>query len=470
MNAIRRRLGADPAESGLSLIEVLVAMMIFSMLVVGIGYSLMSVLQMTRDSQARETAISIASSELDAVRAIGDPFQIVNVPSRTQTVGTNTYTIKREAAWVTPDGEVDTCGTGGGPLQYKSVKVTVSWVGMREGSSPVRTDTALVPTSRINDPSKGTILVSVKNEAGLGNQGVTFTATSSSGSLVTTPTNSDGCSFLLGVPPGDYTVKLTNSGYMDINQQANPTVVRTVEAGSSAQFQFQYDKRGTYRMSYASNDTTSVRPMVPGDMDTTFFNINGRYSTVVSTTTAGSTGPTGTTTLYPAQSGYEIVAGHFVPSSETGTSCESVDPAAWADDTTKDPVAVGTRAATAHAGPNETADSVGIPMGIVTVSGDRNKRYLYAVSQSDTPLPGQPTCDIQMKYSFGTTFTSYSTTTEKIALPFGTWILYASSSSSMGSSIIDSNKVAASRISVESPGQIVSSDGTFVLDPRGVTP
>lgn len=449
---------AAASEDGITLIEVLVAMMIFAMLVVGIGYSLMTVLQMTRDSQARETAISLASSELDMVRAIGDPFQVLNVPSRTQTVGTNTYTIKRDAAWVTPDGNVDTCGTGGGPLQYKSVTVSVSWVGMREGSSPVRTDTALMPTTRINDPSKGTILVSVIDEAGLGNEGITFTATSSSGNVVTTATNSDGCSFVLGVPPGDYTVKLTNSGYMGISQEANPTVVRTVDAGASAQFQFQYDKSGTYSMNYASNDTTPLTPKTPNDMDTTYFNVDGQYTTTSSDTIE----------LYPHSSGYEIVAGNFVPASETGTSCEAVDPAAWPDDTTKDPVAVATRAATAHAAPNGSADTVGVPMGILTVEGTRSNRYLYAVSQNAAMLPGQPSCGIQMVYSFGSMFSNWSTTTAKIALPFGSWVLYASDEWNESHGTANEFKVT-SGITLLSPG-VLAGDGSFALDPRGVTP
>lgn len=449
---------ARPAEDGLSLIEMIAAMMIFAMLVVGIGFALINILQMTKDSQSRETAISIASAELDAVRAIGDPFQVFDVPSRTETVGTNDYTVSRTAVWVTPDGDVDTCGAGGAPLQYKTVSVSVSWNGMRDGAQSVKTDTALVPTSRINDPSKGTILVSVKNEAGLGNGGVTLTATETTTleSIVTTPTNSDGCSFLLGVPPGEYAVKLTSSGHIDINQDKEPQIVKEVEAGSSAQFSFQYDQQGTYVMDYASNDLVGDAPKIPSNMDTTFFNANGRYYPSVSVSNLQ-----GTVVLYPAASGYEVVAGHFIPASPSGTSCESVDPNAWADTTASPPVE-GIRAPTTFTVPGGLADAVPIPMGVATVEGNPSYPYITAVSQPLTLLTGQPGCDEEMKYSFAGKFKQSNVKT-KIALPFGTWKLYASNYSNTLGSEID-----ASKIELVTPG--VQDGNAFALDPRGVTP
>ncbi len=450
---------ARSSEDGLSLIEVIVAMMIFAMLVVGIGYALINVLQMTRDSQARETAISLASSELDAVRAIGDPLAITD-DDYTRTVGSNTYTISRTAKWVDPEGEVATCGTGGSTLKYKSVSVEVSWAGMRTGAGTVKTDTALVPSTRINDPTKGTILVSVIDGAGLGVEGVAFTAVSSGGSLDTTKTNSDGCSFIFGVEPGDYTVTLSGSGYIDVNQMTSPSFQSTVEAGSSAKFSFQYDKQGTYQVNYASNDLDAVRPRIPNDLTTTFYNASGVYTMNVPTS-----GLAGSVNLYPAKSGYEVVAGSYVPPSESGTACESVDPMSWAPDTTKDPATVGTRAPTAFTTPGGIADVTPVPMGIVNVKGNKYKAYLTAVSQTSNPVPGQPVCGISTKYTFGYSFSTSSDSTLKIALPFGTWQLYESNmSTTLGS------HVGVSDISLVTPGLMVGTDGTFVLDPRGVTP
>lgn len=442
------------SDDGLSLIEVLVAMMIFAMLVVGIGYSLTMILQMTRDNQARETATSLASAELDAVRAIGDPFLVLD-DARSQTVGTNTYTVTRKTAWVNPGGSVDTCGTGGGPLQYKSVSVAVTWAGMLSTDNKVRTDTALVPTTRINDPNKGTILVSVLDAQGLGKPGITFTATSPSGSVATTPTNANGCSFVLKVPPGEYTVTLTNSAHKDVAQKSAPFVKQTIDAGSSAQFAFQFDKQGTYPLRYASNVTGGASPYIPTNLTTTFFNTNGVYSAVIPTSSRS-----GTTNLYPARTGYEVVAGEYVAQSGAGVPyCASVDPEAWAPDTGG---LVGTRAETAYADPGQTAVTVGIPMGVLEVDSGGGGQFLHAVSQSATQLPGQPGCDVPMSYSFGNILSGDDT---RIALPFGTWQLFTSSTAGGARSA-----VASGRIELETPGVVDSPTGIFTLDPRGVTP
>lgn len=468
MRRIMDRQGKVAArEDGLSLVEVLVAMMIFAMLVVGIGYSLINVLQMSRDSQAREAAVSLASSELDVVRAIGDPFKVFNDPAtgalpHTQTVGGNTFTIVRTAEWTDPAGDVDTCGTGGGPLKYKTVSVAVTWTGMRGDTKSVTSDTALMPTSRINDPEMGTILVSVKSESGLGAGGMVFTAKSATTTLDVTPTNTDGCSFVLKVPPGDYTVTLTNSNYIDIGQYTVPAVTKTVVAGEASKFPFQYDKRGTYLMNYASNDLDPVRPIIPNNLTTTFFNTNGRFILQVPAPALQ-----GTAYLYPAQAGYQVVAGSYVAVSQSSISCTSVDPAAWADDTSKTPTAIGTRAPTAFATPGGTASVTPVPMGILNVTGNNTRKYLSAVSQNVTALPGQPVCNTTpaTTYTFGSTFSSATNTTQKIALPFGTWKLYVSNSvGSLG------NAVPSTQIALLTPGQPVGTDGTFVLDPRGVTP
>jgi prepilin-type N-terminal cleavage/methylation domain-containing protein len=444
------------SDDGVSLIEVLVAMMIFAMLVVGIGYSLTMVLQMTRDNQARETATSLASAELDAVRAIGDPFLVLD-DVRSQTVGSNTYKVTRKTSWVTPGGSVDTCGTGGGPLQYKSVSVDITWAGMLSEDNKVRTDTALVPTTRINDPTKGTILVSVLDSQGLGNPGITFTATSSSGAVATTPTNANGCSFVLKVPPGEYTVKLTNGAHKDVAQQAAPFIKQTVDAGSSARFAFQFDDQGTYKLRYASNVTSGPWPELPIGMKTTFFNTNGVYAEAVSTSALS-----GSTTLYPARTGYEVVAGEYVPPSGTGVPyCNSVDPEAWDPDTTT--AAVGTRAETAYADPGQPSALVGIPMGVVDVTGAKGHKNVYAVSQPVAQLPGQPGCDVVMSYSFENDILK-GNDEGRIALPFGTWRLYTSKKPS-------DPKVAVARggISLVTPG-VVDPTGLLTLDPRGVTP
>ena len=190
-------------------------------------------------------------------------------------------------------------------------------------------------------------------------------------------------------------------------------------------------------------------------MRTTFFNNNGRFYTE---------SPVTQNFLFPYTTGYEIVAGNLIPpSGGAALKCSSVDPAVWEASLTP-PGAVGTRATTAYAPPGQTAPQVGIPMGIVTVSGGP-QQALYAVSQTGLEVDGQPECDNIMDYSFGKILSSNPSAKVKIALPFGTWRLYTSTNVGGARSLIP-----LTRITVTAPDAFVAPDGAFVLDPRGVTP
>ena len=53
--------------SGIGLVEVLVALMIFSIIAIGMGYSMLSISRLTGDSTARETATNLAAAEIDRI-------------------------------------------------------------------------------------------------------------------------------------------------------------------------------------------------------------------------------------------------------------------------------------------------------------------------------------------------------------------------------------------------------------------
>jgi len=107
------RTDRDP-EAGFSIVEVLVATLIFMMLSVGIAQATVTSIRLSGDQKHRVTALSLAASEIDKVRAIADPFdvQTLNPPDQ-QTVDGTTYTIVRKAAWVAADGTDIPCGGSG---------------------------------------------------------------------------------------------------------------------------------------------------------------------------------------------------------------------------------------------------------------------------------------------------------------------------------------------------------------------
>ncbi len=439
MIALRRRLRLDAApESGLTLIEVLVAMTIFGFIAAGIALGLASSMRAAVDNQNRITAASLAAAEIDRVRAIGDPFKVHDVLPGVAGGPSNAFNVATDTSWVTPTGSDSTCGTSGGPLQYKLVTVTVTWAGEL---APVVSRTLIAPSGRINDPLMGTILISVKNAAGLGAPGVSFTA----GSLATTPTDADGCSYVLKVPPGSYTITLNQAGYIDYQQKTTPSKTDNVVAGSSTVFSFQYDKAATFTLNYGTGT-----PKLPTNLDTTFINTTygGAFPPMqVSTSTKQAK-------LHPYKDGYQAVAGAY-----NETTCPAPNPAEWAPDTRTNPAKNGSLAApiTAAAGGSAT---ISVPMGLATISAGTSA-YLFAVSQNTQPVPGEPACAAgAMNYTFGNIIPS-SGAGVVVALPFGTWQLYSASTATGTRTALTGGQVT-----IGSNGSYVSASGQLTLDPR----
>ena len=72
----RKTTGRSAGAEGFTLIEVVVALLVFAILSTGIVAGATTVIRMTDDNRARITAANLASQDLDVVRAIGDPFSI----------------------------------------------------------------------------------------------------------------------------------------------------------------------------------------------------------------------------------------------------------------------------------------------------------------------------------------------------------------------------------------------------------
>lgn len=462
ITTLRKRLGMDSDESGFSLVEVIIAMVIFAITSTGILFGLLSVLKLTRDSRAYQVATNLAAQEIDLVRATPDIFSLDDYTYPTQTLNGDEFIVKRTTKWETSLEDDVTCGSGGNPLRYKSVKVTVTWVNMSPGNQ-VETYTVLNPTERINDPSKGTIIVTVRGASGNGVEGVGVSASPASPAngataLTVTPTatNSQGCSYILKVTPGNYNVTASKSGYISNTQEPVATKFAQVAVGTSVAVSFDYDLAAKFPIRYASNSTGS--PVIPTDMATSFISADA-----IAIDTATSSNRTRTVSLYPFIGGYSAVAGAYVAPNGSNTGCPAVDPASWAPQTILGVTYAASRAPATSADPGDTASQSDVPMGIFNVAGTSSNRFLKAVSQDGGLLTGgTPACSQGMTYNFGQVLPNSSANT-LIALPYGNWKLFT------GTSVAGAtNAVAATRISLVSGqrGSVNLLTGVLTLDPR----
>ena len=407
MNRITRKLYSD---EGIGVIEVVVAMVLFALIVTGTMYTMLSVLRTTRDSRAQQVAANLAAQDIDLARDYDNLFDLLPT-SYTVPLNGDTFTVTRKTEWVNGNGNDVKCGSGGAALSYKRVNVLVTWDNMRSGGIGVRADTVIDPNSRITDPAKGTILVFVRTDGGVGSPGVTVKATASAtanGAVTPSPstavTDSSGCAYILKVQPGNYDISLshTSGDYVDEKQSAAPVKILGVQKNATASVGFQYDLAGAVKINYAFNYANAVRPQIASNMLTTFSNTYGSSHLPRRAND--------TFKLHPFASGYQVLAGDE-------EACLANDPQEWA-----------ASGGLSVAPPLQTVTppSGGAPMGVIRFTRTNNSggaKYLRAVSL-DTPGNGIPGCATTQVLRWSGKVVPNNSGSVVIAVPYGTWRFY----------------------------------------------
>ena len=452
---------ADPADrdAGLSLVEVIVAMMVFAIVSVGVAYSITNALVLTRENRARAIATNLAAQDVDLLRSVEDVFKVTSKTWTTQVSGF-TFTVARTAEWTDAATTSTACGTGTGTLQYKAVQVSVTYDGMRRTAAPITSATVLAPNDRINDPSKGTIVVEVLGASGSGRAGVPVSITTASpakGAIkpASPPvTDGNGCSYALRVEPGDYTVGVATPGSLTPAQaDAGTSTPVTVEAGKTASASFSYDTAVSLRAVPAQGVTPA--PLLPTNLDITFRNAV-RGDTVVAASQAAPA------KLFPFAAGYSVMAGrHIDPTTENNVarSCLSVDPAEWT--TPAADGAVG-RELTPVGGLPGGSETVGVPLGLVQLTGLRANTSIVAVQQNGS-ANGDPGCVTGQQYTF-----TGVTDGKVMGLPYGTWKFYRVTSILGVLSLTD--QLTPQPDAARTRGVVDAAQRTVMLDPRTVAP
>lgn len=449
------------SESGVSLIEVIVAMMIFAIISVGVSYSLLSAFTITNDSRSRAVATNLAAQEIDLDRSAADFFGLVSTttPKLVQVpAGTGlTYSISRTVSLVYGSGgDVDCNSSSASSMLYKRIHVAITWPKMI--GTAVVADTLLAPSTKISIDTLGTILVSTRTSAGAPLAGVTVAVSPNPGSTPT-PTDSLGCGYVLKVPPGTYSVQVSKTGYIDPFQNQTPSKTVTVNAGQSTSAGFTLDKYGTVGWSYQSTSGAAL----PNNLVTSFMSTYGVYQTPATTPT--------TAQLYPSTE-YDVVAGSYVPTTGPGTGCPSVNPAAWPSYTNtagKTVAAAAPASVSFPPGPTGTVPAGTLGMGAITITNPTAQTTnLYVVATSAASfVSGDPGCTgAPQSITFGQILGKAKSSTVTIALPYGAWTL------KIGTSATPTTAVASTSLSVPTgaSGVTIASSGAFTFDPRVVQP
>lgn len=407
MRTLRARFPVTHGDRGMTLIEVMVAMFVFAILSSVVLATLLQVVSRNRVSELQHVAANLAAEEIELAHRATDLFALTS-GQRDAVVNGTTFSVRREAIWVSQDADGAACGTGGGNLRFKRINVTVRWAGMPESMEPVRSDTVVDPAQRLNDPAKGTVLVTVIDAEGLGVADVSVSLTPTTNGAPRSPvkTDSEGCAYLLEVTGGKYTVEVSKARHVGIALESNPQQTEvSVEPGGTASIEFQYDRAASLTATLAPG--SAVR--LPTNLPLTFVGTYGVATRPV-TTSATSTTTRRTFELHPRVT-YRVFAGNY--GRNTGADCTASDPNAW-QETMPPEDAEGTGVEVSL--PAGGAAAIDVPMGLVTISG--RVRGLRATPAP--AAPGNPVCDSTIVHEFGDTAAGSTTV---MALPFGTWTL-----------------------------------------------
>lgn len=459
MRALLQRLSRRlPTEHGMSLIEVVVAMMIFTVLSLAVLGSLIQILAVNRDNRMRQVAANLAAQEIDLVRETQDLFAF-DGGVRTESIDGTDFIVNTATGWETNGASSDACGAngGGGILRYKRVNVEVGWEGMRPGATPVTSDTVIDPETRINDPALGTILVAVTGAGGTGVSGVGVTVTAvGSGAVTPSPqpalTDAQGCSYALRLQPGDYKVAVSRSGFVSNENVATTSTQVTVKPSTAVSVPLTYDQAINLKTTYVAAGASASTTFIPDALITTFSHSNGNFPSV-----APSASLSRTTPLFPWSDGYRAIAGGYKPKGLEDSAapfCLSPDPGTWPADAIH---AAGATPIAVAAAPGGNASTV-VPMGTFKFTGTGAFHTIRATSVAGVGAdPGCTTGDV---YTFSVSGKAMNGAV--LALPYGTWKLEGKTSSSGTYSALNFNRLTAT------PGLTLNGTTSITLDPRPV--
>ena len=212
-------------QKGLSIVEVIVVSGIVAIFFTGLLSSFYHTISLVQDSRARQTALSVASNQMEYIRSLSYDAvgTVAGIPAgeipqtATSTLNGISFTVQTLIEYV--DDPADGIGVddaNGITTDYKSAKVTVSW-DWRGMSREVFLVSRVIPRSIETDVGGGTIRVNVfdADVQSLSGASVRLVNNSLTPNIdVTRSTNADGVALFGGAPAGaGYEIFVTDVGY-----------------------------------------------------------------------------------------------------------------------------------------------------------------------------------------------------------------------------------------------------------------
>jgi prepilin-type N-terminal cleavage/methylation domain-containing protein len=390
--------GERDDDSGFSLLEVVVAMAVFTVLATITLGILVNTTKVASGNIHRTAATNLLNTQLEIARSLTAQSIPDGRQVSTPTVGGTTYKVVQTASYVGTNATTSVCTGTGNSLAYKLVSVSITWPDMGN-IKPVHGDTlrAVGVGEDGLDATKGTIAVSVVGSTGQATPDVVITLTPGG---ATQTTGDDGCAVFTGLAPGTYSAGANQVGYVGTaNLQAATVNGLGIAAGGIGRGTLLYDTERSVNVVFDA----PAGAIVPANLQ---LRIGDSYVAeaqpplcATSTTFACITAVPGTfNNLFPES--YTIKAGTCIESTPSSPSSVVADlrpvSANWSTQI------VGVGAATV------TVSRTGLPVGPIT---GRTVTFTHAAQTTTGCTSGE-------------TYTMSSVAAgSTLIVPYGTWLV-----------------------------------------------
>jgi Tfp pilus assembly protein PilV len=406
---------SSPSEGGFVLIEVLVSALILAIVASGV----LALLQTTTRSagQQRDGAKGYAVAQEDQARlramqlgALNNLNQVTH-PKLDGTV----FTVKSTSVFINNKASTTTCSGSSEEISPDYVQLTteVTWPGMG-GRKPILIHSIFSPVNGSVDPTTGALAISALNSEGGGLSGVGLELTGAKTATATTDAN--GCAIFVEMPEGNYTLKPSAPGLVDVN--GKPPAQKTVGVAVAMEkpVELRYDLPGSLVAPFVYRVGSTTEFKESSQSSIMVFNQDMTTARAFSSTGGVPAVSIGAKELFPFTSPYAVYAG----------SCTANNPNPGSD-----PKAAGAAAVAPITVPRGGAAPPPVP-------GVQVPALNLTVKTGSTPIVGAKV-KITGTCSFSRTYTTIEKTivkgTEKITekgvladpgLPWGTYEVCAS--------------------------------------------
>ncbi len=282
----------NPAsDAGDTLIEVIVSALLVGLIVVGTFSGLDSTNKATALQRSRSQADALAEQDEEQLRS--EPVTKLSELNRTHTVteGGTTYTITSTSKYIADATATASCTSSSTKADYLQTTSKVTWNALLNSKGEL-VGKPVEESGIISPPADSALIVQVQESGtALPNALVVAKGPSPATTSYELETSSNGCA-ILAVPPGEYNIYVSKTGYVDPNGYANThedeggSVTRSVyiPAENTSKLGYNLGLAGTLAVSFTGSTPAEGDSFVAFNTGMTSsrpFGTVGTYSTTV---------------------------------------------------------------------------------------------------------------------------------------------------------------------------------------------